>query len=222
MEHTIKIIGYSRMSAVPDKIRLRIKIENMTKEYCEAMEYAEKAQHEMIEVVKRANLAESELKTLSWGITAEYSYHTNERNEQMKVFDGYRYRHSFVIELGMDHKVAGGILNEIVQSSLTPEIGLEYVVSNPETYKDKLLEDAVADSKCRRYKAWSGCVDCIYKPEWRDHERYRESTGCSGFFMCKEDRYARFDSCRGGAICVSSSGVGIAIKKIRSKSCLFT
>lgn len=147
MEHTIKIIGYSRMSAVPDKIRLRIKIENMTKEYCEAMEYAEKAQHEMIEVVKRANLAESELKTLSWGITAEYSYHTNERNEQMKVFDGYRYRHSFVIELSMDHKVAGGILNEIVQSSLTPEIGLEYVVSNPEIYKDKLLEDAVADSK---------------------------------------------------------------------------
>ncbi len=147
MEHVIKVVGYSRLSVEPDGIRIRIKLNHITKEYSEAMEYAEKAQREMAEVIKRANLAESELKTLSWGITAEYSYHTNERNEQVKTFDGYYYKHSFMVELGMDHKTAGRILNEIVQSSLTPEIGLEYMVVNPDRYKDELLERAVADSK---------------------------------------------------------------------------
>ena len=147
MHHTVKIIGYAKLSVAPDRIRLSIKVENLAKEYCEAMEYAEKAQLEMTEIIKRAEIAESELKTISWGMTAEYSYHANERNEQVRVFDGYRYRHSFMIELGMDHKTAGRILNEIVQSSLTPEIGLEYFVSDPGMYKDKLMENAVSNSR---------------------------------------------------------------------------
>lgn len=147
MERTIKINGQSRLYVKPDKIRISVNVETLSKEYSEAMAYAGTSQREMTDIVARAGLAASECKTLSWGITAEYTYRANERNEQVREFAGYRYRHSFVIELDMDHSVVGRILSEISESTLTPELSLKYFVSDPEEFKDKLLARTVEDSR---------------------------------------------------------------------------
>lgn len=147
MERTIKVNGQSKLCVKPDKIRISVDVETLSKEYSEAMGYAGTAQREMADIVVRAGLAASECKTLSWGITAEYTYRTNGRDEQVREFVGYRYRHSFVIEFGLDHDMVGRILSEISESSLTPELRLGYFVSDPEKYKDKLLAQTVEDSR---------------------------------------------------------------------------
>lgn len=147
MKHSIKVVGEAKVSAAPDRVRIIINIGNISKEYHEAMSTAEKSEAEMADTVEKAGFLKTDLKTLSWNITTEYEYVINEKNEQVKVFAGYRYKHSFEVELGIDHQAIGRILQGLIQSSLTPEISLEYFVSELQEYKDKLLHQAVEDSR---------------------------------------------------------------------------
>lgn len=147
MGRTIKINSQARMAVAPDSIRIMAMVKYLSKEYQDAVCYAAKAQAEMAAITEKAGLAASDLKTVSWDIVAEYQYRVSNRNEQIREFAGYRYTHSFVLELGIDHKTVGRILGEMARSSLTPEISLQYDISKVEKYKDRLLEQAVADAR---------------------------------------------------------------------------
>lgn len=48
-----------------------------------------------------------------------------------------------LIEFDADNKKLGEILYALAHSVITPEISIEYTVSNPEKHKDKLLKNAI-------------------------------------------------------------------------------
>ena len=52
-----------------------------------------------------------------------------------------------LIEFDADNKKLGEILYALAHNVITPEISIEYTVSDPEKYKDELLKNAIEDSK---------------------------------------------------------------------------
>ena len=52
-----------------------------------------------------------------------------------------------LIEFDADNKKLGEILYALAHSVITPEISIEYTVSDPEKHKDELLKNAIKDSK---------------------------------------------------------------------------
>ena len=52
-----------------------------------------------------------------------------------------------LIEFDADNKKLGEILYALAHSVITLEISIEYTVSDPEKHKDKLLKNAIEDSK---------------------------------------------------------------------------
>lgn len=52
-----------------------------------------------------------------------------------------------LIEFDADNRKLGEILYALAHSVITPEISIEYTVSDPEKYKDELLKNAIEDSK---------------------------------------------------------------------------
>lgn len=147
MGRTIKITVESKLSVAPDRLQIHVNLDKLMSDYAEAMHYASNATKEMTAVVERAGLPASDLKTYSWNIAAEYEYRMNESRGQVKVFAGYRYHQSFMLEIVVDNEQLGRILSEMIQSELEPEVRLQYTVADLEPYKDKLLEQAIANAR---------------------------------------------------------------------------
>ena len=63
-----------------------------------------------------------------------------------------------LIEFDTDNKKLGEILYALAHSVITPEISIEYTVSDPEKYKDELLKNAIEDSK---HKAKVGSLTVV-------------------------------------------------------------
>lgn len=143
---TIRITGKAQISAPPDRTKIFIDISKEKKEYHEAMNYGGKASEELKEIVVRAGFQEKDLKTLSWNIDTKYEENYNPNQIHQRIFLGYEYQHKFVIEFGLDHVLAGKLLNELVQSQLNPKVKITYTIAEVEPYREKLLKLAIEDS----------------------------------------------------------------------------
>lgn len=88
-----------------------------------------------------------DLKTRSFDINTKYESYKAKDQSWKKRLIGYTYTHHMLIEFDADNKKLGEILYTLAHSVITPEISIEYTVSDPEKHKDKLLKDAIEDSK---------------------------------------------------------------------------
>lgn len=88
-----------------------------------------------------------DLKTNSFDIDTKYESYKAKDQSWKKRLVGYTYTHRMLIEFDADNKKLGEILYALAHSVITPEISIEYTVSDPEKYKDELLKNAIEDSK---------------------------------------------------------------------------
>ena len=84
-----------------------------------------------------------DLKTRSFDINTKYESYKAKDQSWKKRLIGYTYTHHMLIEFDADNKKLGEILYALAHSVITPEISIEYTVSNPEKHKDKLLKNAI-------------------------------------------------------------------------------
>lgn len=109
----------------------------------------------MGEIVKKSGFNPNELKTISWNVEPSFEYYKDEKtNENKRRLVGYKYTHEYCIEFDIDHEALSCLLTNIIDSDLEPEIFINYIVSDPEKYKDELIIKSVQDSmKGRQYGA---------------------------------------------------------------------
>ena len=147
MERTIKVTGKGKISVKPDRIRLRISVEDMNADY----EAALKASAEMTETLK--DLFESlgfdrkDLKTLNFHVDTVYESYQASDQSWKRRFEGYKFIHRMKLEFDADNALLGKVLYAVANCSAKPEFSIEYTVSDPEKAKNELLGKAVADSK---------------------------------------------------------------------------
>lgn len=147
MDKTMKITGKGKVSVKPDIIRLNMTMEESYKEY----ELTLRQSSETIKILKELFVSlgfkNDDLKTRSFDINTKYESYKAKDQSWKKRLIGYAYTHHMLIEFDADNKKLGEILYALAHSVITLEISIEYTVSDPEKHKDKLLKNAIEDSK---------------------------------------------------------------------------
>lgn len=148
MEKILKITGKGKISVPPDRTRMRMVISKIDEDYSAVMTYGAEAATKMSEIVKRSDFDPNELKTISWNVEPSFEYYIDEKtNENKRRLVGYKYTHGYCIEFDIDNEVLSRLLTNVIDSDLEPEIFINYIVSDPEKYKDELIIKSIQDSK---------------------------------------------------------------------------
>lgn len=88
------------------------------------------------------------LKTISWNVEPSFEYYKDEKtNENKRRLVDYKYTHEYCIEIDIDHEVLSCLLTNVIDSDFEPEIFINYIVSDPEKYKDEWIIKSIQDSK---------------------------------------------------------------------------
>ena len=101
----------------------------------------------MKELFVSLGFKKDDLKTRNFDIDTKYESYKAKDQSWKKRLIGYTYTHHMLIEFDADNKKLGEILYALAHSVITPEISIEYTVSDPEKHKDELLKNAIEDSK---------------------------------------------------------------------------
>lgn len=145
---TIRITGNGRMRVAPDRTRISIALNDVCDEYAQALEKSTEERRTLQEVVRRFGFADGDLKTLNFNVEPEYESIQN-KGVWKQIFKGYRYYHKLKLEFPSDNERLGKVLYALAKSGLTPEFHISFFVSDPETVRNALLADAVADAKAK-------------------------------------------------------------------------
>lgn len=147
MDKTMKITGKGKVSVKPDIIRLNMTIEESYKEYEVTLSQSSETTKILKELFVSLGFKNDDLKTRSFDINTKYESYKAKDQSWKKRLIGYTYTHHMLIECDADNKKLGEILYALAHSVITLEISIEYTVSDPEKHKDKLLKNAIEDSK---------------------------------------------------------------------------
>lgn len=149
MEKTIRVTGRGQVAVPPDRIRLKLSLEERKNTYQEAVRDSKQSVAEIRDLFVKLGFDGKELETESFQIEAVFESETNKKKEWVRVFKGYEYSHSLKIEFDLDHELLGKILGRISRCEFQPEFKILYTVKDREAVKNTLLENAVKDSKAK-------------------------------------------------------------------------
>lgn len=147
MDRTMKITGKGKISVKPDRIRLNMTMEESYKEYEVTLSQSSDTTKILKELFVSLGFKKDDLKTRNFDIDTKYESYKAKDQSWKKRLIGYTYTHHMLIEFDADNKKLGEILYALAHSVITPEISIEYTVSDPEKHKDELLKNAIEDSK---------------------------------------------------------------------------
>ncbi len=148
MENTIKVTGRGKISVKPDMVRLLLNLEEMADTYDGAVELSLRQTGEMKDSLAGAGFAPEDLKTLSFRVSAEYENY-QEGQVWKRRQAGYKFTHSLKLEFPVADQVLGRIIHALSRCQAHPEFRIQYTVKDGEAVKNKLLENAMADSRAK-------------------------------------------------------------------------
>ena len=141
------ITGKGKISVKPDRIRLNMTMDESYKEYEVTLSQSSETTKILKDLFISLGFEKDDLKTRSFDIDTKYESYKAKDQSWKKRLVGYTYTHRMLIEFDADDKKLGEILYALAHSVITPEISIEYTVSDPEKHKDQLLKNAIEDSK---------------------------------------------------------------------------
>ena len=147
MERTIRVTGKGKLAVKPDLIELTLSIKDIKKEYDELLKRSSSATNEVKELLEKIGFERKNIKTKSFDINIEYDSYRDKNDKWIEEFKGYSFIHKMKIEFEANNKMLGRVLYTLSKSTSYPSFSISYTVSNPEKYKNKLLEKAINNSK---------------------------------------------------------------------------
>ncbi|MEF2614177.1 SIMPL domain-containing protein [Faecalibacillus faecis] len=147
MERTIRVTGKGKLAVKPDLIELTLSIKDIKKEYDELLKRSSSATNEVKELLEKIGFERKDIKTKSFDINIEYDSYRDKNDKWVEEFKGYSFIHKMKIEFEASNKMLGRVLYSLSKSTFYPSFSISYTVSNPEKYKNKLLENAINNSK---------------------------------------------------------------------------
>lgn len=139
----IQVEGNGKASAAPDEIKLQLTIGSLGTEYGEVIE----AQDRKVRLLKDAFVAcgveRSAIKTEDFKVMVDRRYDENNK----EIFIGYRGLHDLALCFSLDRSLLNALLAECPGSEATPDISINFRVSNAESLQRIALEDAFAAAR---------------------------------------------------------------------------
>ena len=149
MERTIRVTGKGKISVKPDTIRLRISLEDIFREYDDALRHSADSVELLKDIFAGLGYDRKALKTVYFNINTEYESYQDRDKSWKRRFKGYKYTHRMKLEFPADNKQLGKILYALAHCPVSPEFSIEYTVADPEAAKNELLGEAIKDSMAK-------------------------------------------------------------------------
>ena len=149
MERTIRVTGKGNISVKPDTIRLRISLEDIFREYDDALRHSADSVELLKDIFADLGYDRKALKTVYFNINTEYeSYQAKDKSWKRRLV-GYKYTHRMKLEFVSDNALLGKVLSVVSRCPGEPEFSIQYTISDAEAAKNELLAKAVEDSKIK-------------------------------------------------------------------------
>lgn len=147
MERIIRVTGRGKIAVKPDTIRLNITLEDQRETYEETLKQSTMQTETLKDCFQTLDFDRSDLKTTYFNVNTEYESYQDKNKNWKQRFMGYKFTHRFKIDFPSDNEKLGKILYALAHCSVHPEFTISYTVKDIEACKNKLLGQAVADSK---------------------------------------------------------------------------
>lgn len=147
MERTIRVTGRGKLSVPPDTIRLPVTAEGRYPDYAEAMRHSAEDTESVRDAVAAAGLDPKDLKTAHFGINTEYESVQDKDGNWIQRFAGYRYEHRMTIRFPLDSDRLSRVMEQMSRCPAAASFYIEYTVKDPEKIRNRLLKQAVSDSR---------------------------------------------------------------------------
>lgn len=147
MDRVIKVTGKGKISVKPDRIRLMLTLQDKRESYEETLELSTKQVEQLKDCFETLGFARTDLKTLNFDVNTEYEDYQDTDKTWKRRFVGYKFVHAMKIEFDADNKRLGQVLYALANAPVCPEFRITYTIKDTEAAKNRLLGNAVADSK---------------------------------------------------------------------------
>jgi uncharacterized protein YggE len=144
---TIRVTGKGQIRVRPDTTRITLSLEGREKEYGETLRRSSDASEALRDVLSDFGFARPDLKTLDFGVDAEYESYQDQEGVYRQRFAGYRFHHTLKVEFPSDNERLGRLLYALATCRGEPEFRISYTVKDPEAVKNALLGKAVSDAR---------------------------------------------------------------------------
>lgn len=138
---TITVKGTGHVSVPPDQVQISLNVSLLNEDYeTSAILHNEKIGFLYQEIID-AGFKREDLKTLKFEVES-----TREYEKDKYVFKGYKVKSIFVLEFDLNKERMNKIMKAIGKQGSTALFSIKFQVKDKEAVKDKLIENAVADS----------------------------------------------------------------------------
>lgn len=143
----IKVTGESVVVAPPDTVRLNIYLSEVKPTYDETYQAFLKNFDFIQDKLRGKGIKKDQIKTVNFNMDSYYENERKENGNYERKFVGYRYNHSIYIDLGINDKKIGEVL-EVFDGLKMKEIGisLQYKLKDESSVKDKAMTEAFDDA----------------------------------------------------------------------------
>ena len=149
MERTIRVTGKGKLSVKPDVTRLIFTLDGTREEYDAALRLSSESTDQLKTALSQYGFKNEDFKTTYFNVESVYDSYQDKDGMWKQRFVGYRFSHCLKLEFPVDNERLGKMLYSLGHSTVSPEIRIEYTISDPEAAKNELLAKAVADSRIK-------------------------------------------------------------------------
>lgn len=149
MNRSITVKGVGKAAVKPDLIELNMNIAARREEYQHTMNAAAKQLRELQAALQDAGFEQKDLKTLNFGIDAEYIDQVDKQKRHTRVFAGYVCSHQLRLAFGYDIKRLGEALAALSRCPDPPEFSIRFTVSDTDAVGAELLKNAAVNARAK-------------------------------------------------------------------------
>ena len=142
---TIRVTGNGRIKLKPDMIRISLSLEGCYPEYGETLRRSSQDTERLKDLLAGFGFERSDLKTLNFRVDTEYESYMDMGAFKQR-FVGYKFFHWMKVEFDFDNELLGRVLYALANCDVKTEFRISYTVKDPESAKNELLGQAIADA----------------------------------------------------------------------------
>jgi uncharacterized protein YggE len=136
----LAIVGEAKMEVVPDIAYVNLGIKEQGKKVEEVKEKINQVNNNLINYLKKKGIFKENIKTSNYSIYPNYDY-----NEGEKII-GYTGEANLTIKL-KDFNLISSILDEVTKLGVNQIGGVNFVVDEPQKYRQRVREKAIENAK---------------------------------------------------------------------------
>jgi len=143
-ERTLTVHGQGKVSAIPDIATLSVEVQQDGAELDPAMTQVRKDMNRILDVLKKQEIAEKDIRTDLFQVTPKYEY--DKRSNPKRV--GFIVKNRVTVKV-RDLKKTGKVLSAVLGAGATTVQGPNFEVDNPQEAEKLALAAAVRDAKAK-------------------------------------------------------------------------